>query len=166
MRTKRWQEKQLSGLTTLPFILCYSNVLGSKVGQMTLSALAHYESCKMVYHCCRRLSTFKQLYNTCCLTNILSILFSPLQFKLMVPQYASSNYCQWVYGINYGGGLVSGDEISLQIDVEEGCAALLTTQGSTKVCVWYAYHLERNQFCMRVSWSESCTLYLLTGSGK
>ncbi|XP_072050637.1 uncharacterized protein [Amphiura filiformis] len=53
--------------------------------------------------------------------------------KLMVPQFASSNNCHWVYSINYGGGLVSGDEIALQIDVEEGCSALLTTQGSTKV---------------------------------
>lgn len=53
--------------------------------------------------------------------------------KLMIPAYASNNHCQWVYTINYGGGLVSGDEVSLEIEVEEGCAALLTSQGSTKV---------------------------------
>ena len=63
----------------------------------------------------------------------LSNISPPLQLKLMIPAYASNNHCQWVYSINYGGGLVSGDEVSLEIEVEEGCAALLTSQGSTKV---------------------------------
>ena len=51
----------------------------------------------------------------------------------MIPQYSSSSMCQWVYFMSYGGGLVEGDQLQLQLDVGEQCCALLTSQSSTKV---------------------------------
>jgi len=38
-----------------------------------------------------------------------------------------------VYLLNYGGGLVSGDQLSLDIELQEGCQLLCLSQGSTKV---------------------------------
>ncbi|CAM9245311.1 unnamed protein product [Choristocarpus tenellus] len=37
------------------------------------------------------------------------------------------------YALGYGGGIVSGDQVSLKCSVGEDCSAVLTTQGSTKV---------------------------------
>ena len=39
----------------------------------------------------------------------------------------------WVFAASYGGGLVGGDHLSLEVDVAAGAAALLSTQASTKV---------------------------------
>ena len=39
----------------------------------------------------------------------------------------------WVFLANFGGGLVDGDRIAIEVDVGEGASALLATQGSTKV---------------------------------
>ncbi len=39
----------------------------------------------------------------------------------------------WVYTSSYGGGLVDGDRIALDVDVGPGAAAFLSTQASTKV---------------------------------
>ncbi|CAJ2673462.1 unnamed protein product [Trifolium pratense] len=39
----------------------------------------------------------------------------------------------WVYVLNYGGGIVSGDQISCNFSVGDDCTMALTTQGSTKV---------------------------------
>lgn len=38
-----------------------------------------------------------------------------------------------LYVVGYGGGLVSGDKVSIDFDVGERCTLLLLTQGSTKV---------------------------------
>lgn len=38
-----------------------------------------------------------------------------------------------LYVVGYGGGLVSGDAVLIDMDVGEGCTLLLLTQGSTKV---------------------------------
>ena len=53
----------------------------------------------------------------------------------MIPQYCSSSMCQWVYFMSYGGGLVEGDQLQLELDVGEQCCTLLTTQASTKVTI-------------------------------
>ncbi|XP_071507352.1 uncharacterized protein [Diadema antillarum] len=66
-----------------------------------------------------------------------SDLFFTYPLKLMLPAYASSSNCQWVYSINFGGGIVSGDNVEIHLDVQDSCCALLTTQASTKV-----YHSE------------------------
>ena len=39
----------------------------------------------------------------------------------------------WLFAASYGGGLVGGDHLALEVDVEPGAAALLSTQASTKV---------------------------------
>jgi len=39
----------------------------------------------------------------------------------------------WIFSTTFGGGLVEGDRIELDVDVGEGARALLTTQASTKV---------------------------------
>ena len=41
--------------------------------------------------------------------------------------------CTSVFMMSYGGGLVGGDQIELNVDVERGCKLSLLTQGSTKI---------------------------------
>ncbi|CAH1775969.1 unnamed protein product [Owenia fusiformis] len=64
--------------------------------------------------------------------------------KVLIPDHAGCTNCAWIYPITYGGGLVSGDEISLEVQVKPFCAALITTQASTKV-----YHSEDNKPCVQ-----------------
>lgn len=54
---------------------------------------------------------------------------SPL--RLLTPRNAGS--AAWVYTSTFGGGLVDGDALALDVDVEAGAAAVLATQASTKV---------------------------------
>ena len=42
-------------------------------------------------------------------------------------------HAAWVYTSNYGGGLVDGDHVALDIDIGPAAAAFLSTQASTKV---------------------------------
>ena len=58
----------------------------------------------------------------------------------MVPTHASSNNCKWIYPITFGGGLVGGDRIDMNIHVKRGCCALLTGQESTKVIINVTLH--------------------------
>lgn len=54
---------------------------------------------------------------------------SPLRF--VMPRNAGR--AAWIYVANFGGGLVNGDRITLSIDVGAGAAAVLLSQGSTKI---------------------------------
>ena len=54
---------------------------------------------------------------------------SPL--RLLMPKNHGS--AAWVYTSSFGGGLVDGDRIALDVDVGPGAAAFLSTQASTKV---------------------------------
>lgn len=54
---------------------------------------------------------------------------SPL--KLLTPKSPGSN--AWIFSSTYGGGLVGGDEIQLDVAAGPGTRSLLTTQASTKV---------------------------------
>src|SRR5262245_35740719 len=54
---------------------------------------------------------------------------SPL--KLLNPRNHGS--AAWVYSATYGGGLVGGDSIHLEVSVEKNARAFLSTQASTKV---------------------------------
>ena len=54
---------------------------------------------------------------------------SPL--RLLTP--ANHGRAAWVFTSSYGGGLVDGDRVSLDIDVGEDAAAFVSTQASTKV---------------------------------
>ena len=54
---------------------------------------------------------------------------SPL--KWLTP--ATRGEAAWVFAASYGGGLVGGDHLDVEVDVEPGAAAFLSTQASTKV---------------------------------
>jgi urease accessory protein len=54
---------------------------------------------------------------------------SPL--KWLTP--GNSGHAAWVFTASYGGGLVGGDHLALDVQVDAGAAALLSTQASTKV---------------------------------
>lgn len=54
---------------------------------------------------------------------------SPL--KLLNPRNHGS--AAWVFSSTYGGGLVGGDAVNLQVTLERGARAYLSTQASTKV---------------------------------
>ncbi|KAM0062270.1 putative urease accessory protein UreD [Helianthus debilis subsp. tardiflorus] len=65
--------------------------------------------------------------------------FSKYPLKFIVPTKAGRSEIDavWIYTLTYGGGIVSGDCISFDITVEDDCTAVLTTQASTKVCLFY-----------------------------
>jgi urease accessory protein len=54
---------------------------------------------------------------------------SPL--RLLTP--ANHGHAAWVFTSSFGGGLVDGDRLALQVGVERGAAAYLSSQASTKV---------------------------------
>jgi urease accessory protein len=54
---------------------------------------------------------------------------SPL--RLLTPE--NHGRAAWVYTSSYGGGLVDGDRVELDVEVGAGAAAYLSTQASTKV---------------------------------
>lgn len=54
---------------------------------------------------------------------------SPL--RLLMPR--NHGDAAWIYTSSYGGGLVDGDDIRLDVHVSAGASAFLTTQASTKV---------------------------------
>lgn len=54
---------------------------------------------------------------------------SPL--KWLTP--ATRGEAAWVFAASYGGGLVGGDHLDVEVDVDAGAAVFLSTQASTKV---------------------------------
>ncbi|KND04603.1 uncharacterized protein SPPG_00321 [Spizellomyces punctatus DAOM BR117] len=71
----------------------------------------------------------------CCRVNCkvtLSTLTYTYPLRLVSPRAHTPNHVS-VYVLTYGGGLVSGDRISLTVKVDEDCAMSLLTQSSTKV---------------------------------
>ncbi|KAI0694869.1 UreD-domain-containing protein [Cytidiella melzeri] len=63
---------------------------------------------------------------------ILSELSSSYPLKLLSPRLPPHKVAV-MYSLTYGGGLVAGDRVKLDVDVQEGAALVLLTQGSTKV---------------------------------
>ncbi|KAJ4821062.1 Urease accessory protein ureD [Rhynchospora pubera] len=61
--------------------------------------------------------------------------FFKYPLKLILPKKVGSSQVDavWIYALSYGGGIVSGDQISCKISVGDGCTASFTTQASTKV---------------------------------
>lgn len=61
--------------------------------------------------------------------------FSKYPLKFIVPSKAGP--CKtdsvWIYSLTYGGGIVSGDSISCEFEIGDGCTTVFTTQASTKV---------------------------------
>ena len=58
-----------------------------------------------------------------------SVAHSPL--KLLNPQ--NHGRAAWVFSSSYGGGLLGGDRLAIDVNVSVGAAAMLSTQSSTKV---------------------------------
>lgn len=58
-----------------------------------------------------------------------AIAASPL--RLLTPR--NDGRAAWIYTSTFGGGLVDGDALRLDVDVADGAAALLSTQSATKV---------------------------------
>ncbi|KAM1212971.1 hypothetical protein ACFX2J_004450 [Malus domestica] len=61
--------------------------------------------------------------------------FSKYPLKFIIPRKVgpSKTDAVWVYNLTYGGGIVSGDSISCEFNIGDGCTTVLTTQASTKV---------------------------------
>ncbi|EOX96869.1 Urease accessory protein D isoform 1 [Theobroma cacao] len=61
--------------------------------------------------------------------------FSKYPLKFIIPRKVgpSETDAVWIYSVTYGGGIVSGDSISVEFTIGDGCTAVLTTQASTKV---------------------------------
>ncbi|TKY45582.1 Urease accessory protein D [Spatholobus suberectus] len=57
--------------------------------------------------------------------------FSRYPLKFIIPKKVGSSNTDavWVYALNYGGGIVSGDHISCKFSVGDACTMGLTTQG-------------------------------------
>ncbi len=83
---------------------------------------------------------------------------SPL--KLICPRRSaafSKGMPAWVYTSGYGGGLVAGDTIALDIKVGNGANAILTTQASTKV-----YHQQDGRGAKQIMTADVADNALLT----
>ena len=57
--------------------------------------------------------------------------FATSPLRLLTP--ANHGHAAWVYTSSYGGGLVDGDRVVIDVEVERGAAAFISTQASTKV---------------------------------
>lgn len=57
--------------------------------------------------------------------------YSTSPLRLLTPKNHGS--AAWIYTSSYGGGLVDGDRIELDLDIGPGAAAFVSTQASTKV---------------------------------
>lgn len=57
--------------------------------------------------------------------------FATSPLRLLTP--ANHGHAAWIYTSSYGGGLVDGDAIRVDVQVTAGAAAFLSTQASTKV---------------------------------
>jgi urease accessory protein len=63
--------------------------------------------------------------------SVVTRLFAASPLKLLTPR--NHGEAAWIYTSTYGGGLLGGDAVRLEVDVEPGAVALLSTQASTKV---------------------------------
>lgn len=67
--------------------------------------------------------------------------FEDLQFsyplKLIVPARHFKDGLQCVYMISYGGGLVAGDRVRIDVEVGEDTALVMLTQGASSFCTAY-----------------------------
>ncbi|KAH9947913.1 UreD-domain-containing protein [Amylocystis lapponica] len=63
---------------------------------------------------------------------IFSEMSSTYPLKLLSPRIAQERVSV-VYVLTYGGGLVSGDRVALSVEVHDGAALVMLSQGSTKV---------------------------------
>ena len=63
--------------------------------------------------------------------SVVSRAYATSPLRLLTP--GNHGHAAWVYTSSYGGGLVDGDRVELDIEVGAGAAAFVSTQASTKV---------------------------------
>jgi urease accessory protein len=63
--------------------------------------------------------------------SVVSRAFAASPLRLLTPR--NHGRAAWIYSSSFGGGLVDGDRVELDIDVHGGASAYLSTQASTKV---------------------------------
>jgi len=63
--------------------------------------------------------------------SVVSEAYASSPLRLLMP--GNHGRAAWVYTSSFGGGLVDGDRVSLDVDVDAGAAAFVSTQASTKV---------------------------------
>ena len=63
--------------------------------------------------------------------SVVSRAYATSPLRLLTPE--NHGRAAWVYTSSYGGGLVDGDRVELDVEVGTGAAAYLSTQASTKV---------------------------------
>jgi urease accessory protein len=63
--------------------------------------------------------------------SVASEVYAASPLRLLTPM--NHGRAAWIYTSTFGGGLVDGDRVSLDVDVDAGAAAFLSTQASTKV---------------------------------
>ena len=57
--------------------------------------------------------------------------FATSPLRLLTP--ANHGHAAWIYTSSYGGGLVDGDRVRIDLTIEAGAAAYVSTQASTKI---------------------------------
>lgn len=63
--------------------------------------------------------------------SVVSRAFAASPLRLLTPR--NHGRASWIYTSSFGGGLVDGDRVELDIEVHNGASAYLSTQASTKV---------------------------------
>src|SRR5215510_3493635 len=63
--------------------------------------------------------------------SVVSMAYATSPLHLLTP--SNHGRAVWVFTSSYGGGLVDGDRIRLDINIDDGAAAFVSTQASTKV---------------------------------
>jgi urease accessory protein len=63
--------------------------------------------------------------------SVVSRAYATSPLRLLMP--ANHGRAAWIYTSNFGGGLVDGDRIVMDVDVGSGAAAFISTQASTKI---------------------------------
>ncbi|TFK56972.1 UreD-domain-containing protein [Heliocybe sulcata] len=66
-------------------------------------------------------------------TAVFSELSYAYPLKLLSPRIEEEKGVAVVYNMSYGGGLVGGDQVQLNVDIGQGTSLVVLTQGSTKV---------------------------------
>ncbi len=64
-------------------------------------------------------------------TSVVSCARATSPLKLLTPR--NHGHAAWVFTSTYGGGLVDGDAMTLDVTIDEGASALVSSQASTKV---------------------------------
>jgi len=63
--------------------------------------------------------------------SVVSHAYATSPLRLLMPR--NHGHAAWIYTSSFGGGLVDGDRVEMNVTVEDGASAFISTQASTKV---------------------------------